>query len=147
MRLLDMSASMCAGSGNSSASAREGGTSERPTSVPKPNGAGKQSNLNKKVSYSTMSALLEPFSGKNGGSIPISSRAGADIAEQKTANRIGLLESWRYIPFLTHQGEFICPAMYLFSYPYLYLSQRHHSLLPLFLIMFSGRPRRVGELK
>lgn len=62
----------------------------------------------RRVSSSTLSALLEPFSSKNAGSIPSSSRAGADIAQQRTANQIGLLESWKYIPFLAHQGEFCC---------------------------------------
>lgn len=51
-----------------------------------------------------LSALLAPFAAENG-KIPSSSRAGADIAEQKTANRPGLFESWKYLPFFAHQGE------------------------------------------
>ena len=109
MRLLDMSGSMCAGSGKGSTSSKlDGGTSDRQTTVPNPNAAGKHSRLSKQVSQGTLSALLEPFSGKNAGSIPSSSRAGADIAVQKTANQIGVLDSWRYLPFLAHQGESLC---------------------------------------
>lgn len=65
-------------------------------------------------STSTLSALLEPFNPSPHSSnrdtdgrirIPATSRAGADIAEQKTATGVGLLESWKYLPFLAHQGE------------------------------------------
>ena len=52
----------------------------------------------------SLHSLLEPFNRANG-AIPETSRAAADVAEQKTANQIGLLESWKYLPFLAHQGE------------------------------------------
>lgn len=64
-------------------------------------------------SSSTLSALLEPFTPSNRDQtsgrikIPPTSRAGADIAEQKTASGVGLLESWKYLPFLAHQGQFL----------------------------------------
>lgn len=66
-------------------------------------------------STSTLSALLEPFNPAPNSSnrdtdgrirIPPTSRAGADIAEQKTAAGVGLLESWKYLPFLAHQGVY-----------------------------------------
>jgi len=63
-------------------------------------------------SSTTLSALLEPFNPSSSIDhesgrirIPSTSRAGADIAEQKTASGVGLLESWKYLPFLAHQGE------------------------------------------
>jgi hypothetical protein len=83
--------------------------STRPTAAGNPAGANKRSRLDRQASSNTLSALLEPFSSKHGGSIPAASRAGADISEQKTANQIGLLESWKYIPFLTHQGRHTLP--------------------------------------
>lgn len=81
------------------------------------------SSSRRQPSSTTLSALLEPFNPSSSSvssndqengtpttatgriKIPATSRAGADIAEQKTVNSVGLLESWKYIPFLAHQGE------------------------------------------
>ncbi|KAK9900548.1 hypothetical protein P389DRAFT_165995 [Cystobasidium minutum MCA 4210] len=70
-------------------------------------------------STSTLSALLEPFNPAPNSSnrdtdgrikIPSTARAGADIAEQKTASGVGLLESWKYLPFLAHQATKLASA-------------------------------------
>jgi hypothetical protein len=83
-----------------------------------------QSNSRHPPSQTTLSALLEPFNTSNGQNkdeatgrikIPSTSRAGADIAEQKTVNQIGLLESWKYLPFLAHQGELTVVAIVFLS--------------------------------
>lgn len=57
----------------------------------------------------SLHSLLEPFNRANG-AIPETSRAAADVAEQKTANQIGLLESWKYLPFLAHQATSLASA-------------------------------------
>lgn len=156
MLLLDPAGGMCANhhkaSGSSSA-----GPSSRATSVPNPANSGKS--LRKAASAASgsavpspttaLSALLAPFASENG-KIPSSSRAGADIAEQKTANRPGLFESWKYLPFIAHQGEetsvFEAPLTLFTRCPSTRpgLSQpplwREHS----FHIMSLGRPRRAG---
>lgn len=65
-------------------------------------------------STNTLTALLEPFN-TGDGKIPETSRAGADVAEQRTASQIGLLESWKYLPFLAHQGGSCC-TVHLHTY-------------------------------